>query len=337
MLAPAVLSVAVSLSGSMVGPERGSSYPIPPVSLVDHLHEAEFFGLVEVIAIDDEEPESDEESAKFYIPDQRVTLRVLEDWKGEREGELIVTKEHLSMICPAPPDYDLGGKRVAFLNRLSDGSYTTNGLSYGTKDAASALSYRRACQAWWKIQASFESEQAEERCLAEFEWLMAGLEDEHLRADMLRVLYPESASPKPRFPRKSYRECVANVSPERMKRIAQSVRLVDGWQAGMFCGFWALVDAEGMVSWLAEEVRQLKVDDQFEDDSALRYFFYSFENSILRPDDRASLDRAWTRWVESIYRVVHKGADPETEERRRARLLQKLDAELFKPNDTEEE
>lgn len=127
--------IAALVAGT--SPARG--YPIPPQPLWKLVDGATVIVLAEVTAVeepqvrepsDEEEEAADDEEWELPAP-HRATLRVIEAWKGEASGELVVPYPGF-LMCPAPPRYEKGRRVLAFLAPDDGGQLQTVGLSYGT-------------------------------------------------------------------------------------------------------------------------------------------------------------------------------------------------------------
>ena len=128
---------AIAVLAAGTSPARG--YPISPQPLWKLVEGATVIVLAEVTAVEEPQvPEVSDEEAEALDDDEweeppphRASLRVIEVWKGEAGGELIVPFEGF-WICPAPPRYEQGKRVLAFLALDDAGELQTVGLSYGT-------------------------------------------------------------------------------------------------------------------------------------------------------------------------------------------------------------
>lgn len=121
-----LLSCALTVS---VASWPALTYPIPPVPLWDLVEGAELIVLAHIETV--EEPADPVEEDRFWFPDHIAELVVQEVWKGAEVSRVRV-EFPASLICPAPPRYEVNEQVLAFLARDEDAGWRTVGLSYGT-------------------------------------------------------------------------------------------------------------------------------------------------------------------------------------------------------------
>ncbi|MCP3061958.1 hypothetical protein LXT21_24550 [Myxococcus sp. K38C18041901] len=135
---------------------RAEAYPIAPMTLWELTLEAELIVWAEVEAVTTRTFEDYDAYKLSGFEEGVARLRVLEVWKGTAHpDERVEVAYSPSMNCPAPPRYVQGLPVVAFLTRWN-GTWSTVGLSYGTRYPTSndeAQAYRRLVELAVKAQA----------------------------------------------------------------------------------------------------------------------------------------------------------------------------------------
>jgi len=191
------------------------SYPISPVTLWELVEHSELIVLADVEAVVPAPPSRPGEERSW---DSHVArLRVLETWKG-RAGETLEVPFPQTMICPAPPVYDVGHRVLAFL-AWHHGRLSTVALSYGTRypeTAADEDAFRTAVKEAIVLQtnanlrpASTESKRA---------WQIRRVGHDATRWDGLYGLVPSSDAVHARYDRSGNRD--STLSPEELKQFA---------------------------------------------------------------------------------------------------------------------
>jgi len=160
------------------------AYPIKPVYLLDHLEvcDAIIYGDVAYYSYENINREN-----PWYGDGYQAHVKTNEVLRGADNMEFYPIFYSPNMICPNPAQYKEGEKVLAFLKSM-EGSFVTNGLSYGTKYFDSNHEY----QIYKKRIQSFYNIPIDNRYShSKLQWILENLTIDFLKKDAIRYLKRE--------------------------------------------------------------------------------------------------------------------------------------------------